>query len=161
MAEPTPTAPPPVPGLAAVPAVPAAVVSGPLPSLAAAPPAVPGNVGIGIPAPPPAAPAPAAAAPPASAANTVVVVFTPGSATLPPSATLNLRRFALAHKGVGLSVTGHGGDVLPGADAQARALDLAIRRAQAIADSLGTAGVPAANLHLRAEAAGMGGAASL
>ena len=59
---------------------------------------------------------------------------------LPPSATLNLRRFALAHKGVPVTVTGHGEAVLPGADSQSRALDLALRRAQAIAASLGDVG---------------------
>ncbi len=99
--------------------------------------------------------------PPPTAPNTVGISFTPGSATLPPSASLNLRRFALAHKGVGVTVTGHGGAVLPGADSQSRALDLALRRAQAIAASLATAGVPAVNLHLHAEAAGQGGSVSL
>ena len=95
------------------------------------------------------------------ATNSVQVSFTPGSAELPPSAPLNLRRFALAHKGVPVTITAHGEAVLPGADSQSRALDLALRRAQAIAASLATAGIPAANLHLHAEAAGQGGSASL
>jgi outer membrane protein OmpA-like peptidoglycan-associated protein len=153
---------PSVPDIGAVPALPAAVASGPIPTLAGAPPASPVGLGIDIPATQIAAVsavpvAPAAAAP----ANMVLVVFTPGSATLPPSATLNLRRFALAHRGVGVTITGHGGDVLPGPDSQARALDLGLRRAQAIAASLGSDGIPAANLHLRGEAAGQGGSASL
>ena len=154
-----------VPDIGSVPAVPADVTSGPIPTLAPGPPPVPAGVGVDVPVTPiattAAEPAPAPAGPPAGPVTTVLVAFTPGSATLPPSATLNLRRFALAHRGVPLTVTGHGGEVLPGSDPQARALDLALRRAQAIAASLATAGVPAANLRLRAEAAGQGGAASL
>ena len=90
----------------------------------------------------------------------MTVVFTPGSAVLPPSAPLNLRRFALAHKGAAVTITGKGEAVLPNPDAQARALDLGAapgagdrRRRSA------TAGVSAANLHLRAQAAGQGGPA--
>ena len=94
-------------------------------------------------------------------AATVQVSFTPGSAQLPPSASLNLRRFALAHKGVPVSITGHGEAAQPGVDAQGRALDLALRRAQAIAASLATDGIPPVNLHLRAEAAGQGGSVGL
>ena len=203
---PAPAAPAPVvkpgtdiPSLASVPAVTAAVVSGPLPALAGEPPASP--VGLGpIPvfragppvsnvpkpaaAPPAAPPAPAAAPPlldtllsqtavpratgdtiykpPAiPVASSVAVAFTPGSAVLPPSAPLELRRFALAHKGVPVTVTGHGDDVLPGSDPQSRALDLALRRAQAIAAALATSGIPAANLRLHAEAAGHGGSVTL
>jgi outer membrane protein OmpA-like peptidoglycan-associated protein len=151
-----------IPAIADVPAVPASVTAGPLPSLAAAPPPAPTGLG-GLPTnPAPVAVAqPAQPALPAASSNTIVVDFTYGSDTLPPSANLNLRRFALAHKGAAVTVTGHGGDVLPGADAQSRALDLALRRARAMAESLNTAGIPAANLHLRAEAAGRGGVASL
>lgn len=93
--------------------------------------------------------------------GSVTVGFTPGSAALPPSASLDLRRFALSHKGVPVTITGHGEMVLPGADAQSRALNLALQRAQAIAASLTTAGIPATNLRLHAEAAGKGGTASL
>ncbi len=98
---------------------------------------------------------------PVAVTAAVAVIFTPGSAELPPSATLTLRRFALAHKGVPVTVTGHGEVVLPGADSQSRALDLALRRAQAIAASLSTAGIPPTNLRLHAVAAGHGGTASL
>jgi hypothetical protein len=91
----------------------------------------------------------------------VRIAFTPGSTTLPPSATLNLRRLALAHKGGTFNVTGEGEAVLPSLDAQARALDLALKRAQSIAASLAAAGVPVSNLHLHAQAAGQGGSASL
>ena len=151
----------PVPDIGAVPAVPADVTSGPIPSLAPNPPPLPSSVGLDIPVSPPPSPAFTLQAAPKAPPNTVLIAFTPGSATLPPSATLNLRRFALAHRGAALTVTGHGADVLPGPDPQARALDLALRRAQAIAASLATAGVQAASLHLRADAAGQGGSASL
>ncbi len=181
--QPAPAAAAPEEGIAAVPAVPALVASGPLPTLAAAPP--PLAIGLGGAPPPSASPTPTVqasaapplaphgkspAAPPATAGVTapaaapvtlVAVAFTPGSDELPPSAPLTLRRFALAHKGTPLTVTGHGGVVLPTPDAQSRALDLGLRRAQAIAASLATAGVPSANLRLRAEAAGQGGTASL
>ena len=101
------------------------------------------------------------AAPPVPPSGAVTVTFTPGSAVLPPSANLTLRRFALTHKGVAVTVTGRGEAVLPGADSQARALDLALRRAQAIAASLTADGVPPVNLRLHAEAAGQGGSVSL
>ena len=162
-AAPSPAPPPsPVlPGISAVPAVPELVTSGPLPTLAGAPPPLAVGLGSAVlpapPDPPPVANAAQAAVP----VTLVMVAFTPGSDELPPSAPLNLRRFALAHKGVALTVTGHGGVVLPTPDSQSRALDLALRRAQAIAASLATAGIPAANLHVRAEAAGQGGTASL
>ena len=188
-----------VPALASVPAVAAAVVSGPLPSLAAAPPAAP--VGFGVmpstvaslrsaatnataaaPAaslaaatPPkplldtllsqtvvPRAPGDTIYKPPVvPVASSVAVAFSAGSAVLPPSAPLDLRRFALAHRGVPVTVTGHGDDILPGPDPQSRALDLALRRAQAIAAALATSGIPAVNLRLHAEAAGRGGSVSL
>lgn len=151
---------PPLPDISSLTAIPATVASGPLPNFAAAPPPAPGNVGLEIPVAPPAAanaPPPAASAP----AGGVVIVFTPGSAMLPPSATLDLRRFALAHRGGNFNITGHGEVVLPTLESQSRALDLGLRRAQAIAGSLSAAGVPASNLHLHAEAAGQGGMITL
>lgn len=151
-----------LPGLADVPPVPAVVTAaGSAPALAGTPPPPPADVGLQIPPPAPPSPAvpPQVAPPPVS--NTVQIAFTPGSAELPPSATLALRRFALAHKGVPLTVTGHGSAVLPGAESQTRALVLGLKRAKAIAASLEAAGVPPANLRLHAEAAGLGGSASL
>ncbi len=196
-----------IPSLASVPAVAAPLVSGPLPSIAAAPPASPIGLGPVSVSPGPgsgptvtptataAATATGTASVPVTAAavapkplvdrllsqtvtpiapgdtiykppaipvtSTVAISFTPGSAELPPSAPLNLRRFALAHKGVAVTITGHGEAVLPGADSQSRALDLALRRAQAIAASLASNGIPAVNLHLHAEAAGLGGSVGL
>ena len=145
----------------AVPAVPAAIASGPLPVFAAAPPPTPAGLGLAMPPPAPAPLMPSAPPAPPVPANTVAVSFTPGSATLPPSATLNLRRFALAHRGVPLTVLGRGEAAGPAPDAQVAALRLALRRARAIAASLAAAGIPAANLRLRADAAGTGGLATL
>ena len=156
------------PSLSLVPPVAAALVAGPLPTLAAAPPAAPS--GLGVVTAPTATTASTTAAMATAAVpvvattpsdKLVTVAFTSGSAVLPPSAYLTLRKFALAHKGVPVTITGHGEAVLPGADSQSRALDLGLRRAEAIAASLGTAGVPAVNLRLRAEATGQGGSASL
>ena len=94
-------------GIDSVPALPASVAAGPLPNLAAAPPPPAAGLGVLVPPAPPSVAAPAEAAPVAAAANPnlVRIVFTPGSTTLPPSATLNLRRFALAHKGGAFNVT--------------------------------------------------------
>jgi outer membrane protein OmpA-like peptidoglycan-associated protein len=167
---PPPVSAPEVSAIDSVPPIATAVASGPLPALAGAPPA--GPAGLGPLFTPPAAaadgrpskPAAAPAAPvvaPAASGSVVSVVFTPGSATLPPSATLNLRRFALAHKGVPITITGHGEAVLHSPEAQSGALDLALRRAAAIAVPLAAAGVSAANLRLHAEAAGQGATASL
>lgn len=156
---PKPAGPAPLsPGIDSVPAVPASVASGPLPDFAAAPPARPAGIAVPAAVVSVAAPRQGVAAKPD---NGVAVVFTPGSAVLPPSAPLSLRSFALAHKGAAITVTGHGDSVLPSADAQARALQLALQRAQAIAASLATAGVSASNLRVRAEAAGAGGSATL
>ena len=149
----------PVPAIGSVAQPAAAVASGPVPPLAAAPPTLPAVEGYTPPLPPPVA----AAAPPAAApvANTVQVAFSPGSSTLPPSAPFNLRKFALQHKGVPVIVVGHGESVQPNADAQGQALELGLKRAQAIAASLTEAGIPAANLRLSADAAGTGGVARL
>jgi len=147
------------PALDAVPQPAAAIVPGELPAVPANPPALPAVEGYRVPAAPP--PTPAVVLAPAPVVNGVQIAFTPGSSTLPPSAPLTLRTFALAHRGVPLAVVGHGENVRPDADAQGRSLALALKRAQAIAVSLGEAGVPAANLRLSAEAAGSGGLARL
>ncbi len=149
----------PTPSLDTVPKPVAAAVSGELPLVPQEPPALPTVEGYRTPVAPPATPAVAAA--PAPVVNGVQIAFTPGSSTLPPSASLTLRTFALAHRGVALAVVGHGENVRPDADAQGRSLELALKRAQAIAASLGEAGVPAVNLRLSAEAAGPGGLARL
>ena len=158
---PAPAKPAPAPtlGIDSVPAIPAAIASGPLPEFAAAPPPAP--VGFETPSPLPPPDKPIAAAPPASLPNGVAVDFTPGSSNLPPSATLHLRRFVLAHPGAALVVTGRGDAVLPNPAAQSRALDLALKRAQAIAASLNRAGVADGHMHLHAEARGTSSTATL
>ncbi len=149
-----------LPGIDTVPAVPDAAASGPLPDLAAAPPPPP--AGFDLPTGTPTAAPPAAVPkPPPAPANSVAIAFTPQSSTLPPSAALRLQQFVVAHKGAPLLVTGRGDGLLRNADAQARALDLGLKRAQAMATFLAQAGVAAANLHLRADAAGTGGIVSL
>ncbi len=158
-AQPVATAPSAVAALDTVPQPAAAAVPGALPDVPREPPPLPAVEGYRTPVPPPATPAAAPA--PAPVVNGVQIAFTPGSSTLPPSAPLNLRNFALAHRGVALAVIGHGENAQPNMDAQARALELALKRARAIAASLGQAGVPAANLRLSAEASGTGGLARL
>ncbi len=170
----TPAPPPPTPPVAApvtpavavstpsldtVPQPPAAPVSGALPPIPQDPPALPAVEGYRTPAAPPATPALAPA--PAPVVNGVQVAFSPGSSALPPSASLTLRNFAIAHRGVRLAVVGHGESTRADVDAQGRSLELALQRAQAIAVSLGQAGVPPANLRLSAEASGTGGLARL
>jgi outer membrane protein OmpA-like peptidoglycan-associated protein len=99
--------------------------------------------------------------PPAPLSNGIVVAFTPGSSTLPPSATLTLRRFVLAHRTAGFAVVGHGDGGPKDADSQSRAMELALKRAASIATSLGSAGVPANKIQMRADAVGTGSTATL
>jgi outer membrane protein OmpA-like peptidoglycan-associated protein len=147
-------------GLDSVPAPADAVESGPLPDFAAAPPAVPQGLGVVVPPPPPVA-APLIVKPPAPTPGGVFVAFTPGSSTLPPSATLTLRRFVMAHRTAGFAVVAHGDGGAKDADSQSRAMELGLKRAAAIATSLGSAGVPANKIQLRADAIGTGSAATL
>jgi outer membrane protein OmpA-like peptidoglycan-associated protein len=101
------------------------------------------------------------AAPRTSLANGVSIAFTPGSSTLPPSATLTLRRFAMAHRGAGVLITGRGDGGAKDADAQSQAMELGFKRAAAIATSLGAAGVSPPHLKLQADALGTGSTAIL
>lgn len=151
----TPAAP--MPSLSEVPAVPAAIASGAMPDFAAGPP--PAAQGFGDFAPPPLTVAPTPA--PAFVPGGVVVAFSPGSSSLPPSAPATLSKFAQGHRGVPVAVTGRGEAVLRSADAQSRGMDLAFKRVQAIAVALSAAGIPASSLRLHAEAAGYGGSATL
>lgn len=148
---PAPTAPAePTAAIGSVPAIPVAIPDVPLPALADAPPPVPTGLEIAMPMPPADAPiiAKLAVAPP----NGISVAFTPGSSTLPPSATLIIRRFVLAHRGARIAITGHGDAAGRDAEAQSRSLDLGLKRAGAIAASLGNAGITAGNVRIAADA---------
>ncbi len=146
--------PPPMPDIDSVPPLPTPVVSGPMPELAAAPPPPPTGFGVPSPLPPPTPPI--TAAPPPGLPNGVAVAFTPGSSTLPPSANLTLRRFALAHHSAAVAVVGRGDGEAHDVDGKVRALELALKRANAIANALNAAGLPPGKVTLRAEAAGTG-----
>lgn len=91
----------------------------------------------------------------------VTIAFAPGSATLPASADAALRELAGRRAGATIAVTAGGNAAGPGADAQARALPLALRRARAIQDALVNAGVPPTALRVDAAAMGRGGEARL
>ena len=141
------------PSLDNVPALAAAVQPGPLPELAGGPP--PSPVGLGTPASAPPAPTPQVAAPTVPAVpNGVSVAFTPGSSVLPPSANLTIRRFAIAHRGVAIAVTGRGDGGGKTPEAQSQAMELGLKRAAAMAASLGASGVAPANIRLHADAIG-------
>jgi len=146
-------------GIDAVPALAAPVESGPLPDIANAPPPGPSGFGITVPLPPPTPQI--VAKPPASVPNGVAVAFTRGSSTLPPSANLRLRRYAMAHHNGQFAVIGRGDGGAKDADAQSRAVELGLKRAAAIAVSLGGSGVAPGNIHIRADAAGTDSIATL
>ena len=127
----------------------ARTASGPLPALPDAPPAPP--AGFGLP------PVPAAAAPPAG----VAVAFAPGSAELPAAADPALRALAVRRGEAGVLVTADGEARGATTQAQAAGLDLALRRARAIADAVVRAGVPEAAVRLSAAGLGRGASARL
>jgi outer membrane protein OmpA-like peptidoglycan-associated protein len=98
---------------------------------------------------------------PVSSANTIAVVFADGASSLPPSASAPLRALA-GRRGNGLiAVTGYGEAADPSPDTQAAALKLGLARAQTIATTLITDGVPASAVQIDAQAAGRGGTARL
>ncbi len=129
-----------------------AVESGPVPDLPAAAPPLPRLGGMPATVDAPAVPR----VPPP-----VAFAFRPGSAALPASADAALRGLAGRRAGAAIAVSAGGDAAGPGAEAQARALPLALRRTRAIQDVLIAAGVPAGSLHAEAAALGRGGAARL
>jgi outer membrane protein OmpA-like peptidoglycan-associated protein len=152
-------------------AQPPAAAAAPAPAMSAAPPPAPNLPGVPAaakppspawtvePPPPPAAPAQVAAA--ASPAGTLNVTFVTGSATLSPTAADSLKQLA-ARRGNGvIAVTGYGEATGNDPDAQSAALALALSRAQAIAATLTSAGVPSSAVQVGAEAIGRGGSARL
>lgn len=128
------------------------VESGPLPDLPTTEPSLPRLGGLPASANAPAVPR----VPPP-----VAFVFRQGSATLPAATEAALRGMAARRAGAAIAVVAGGDAAGPGAEAQARALPLALRRTRAIQDALVAAGVPAAALRIDAAALGRGGAARL
>ena len=165
-APPLPAAPPasPAPAAASPPAPPAAtalggpprgepaVASGPIPDLPSEAPPLPRLRGI---------PASVNAPPVPRLPPGVSVAFRPGSAALPAGADAALRELAGRRAGATIAVEAGGDAAGPGAQAQARALPLAWRRARSMEEALVAAGVPAGALRIDAAALGRGGAAHL
>ena len=133
-------------------AAPAAIVSGPIPSIPGAPPPPPRLPGL-----PPTASAPATPRP----RPAVLLQFSPGSATLTAADDASLQELAVKAAGGPVAISA-GGDASAGSLALApAALDLAWRRVQAIGARLTTAGVTQPHLHPEAHADGRGGRAIL
>ncbi len=128
------------------------VANGALPALPTSEPPRP-NI---APGPPPRA-IPVTAAPPMAPESAGTGIdFSRGSAALNVSALADVKAVA-AERGVhGIAVTGHGDAASSDAIGQSEALDLALRRAQAVATALVAQGVPYAFLRVNAEAAGRG-----
>lgn len=126
--------------------------SGPLPDLPTAEPSLPRLGGM-----PASVNAPAVPRQPPG----VSIAFRRGSSALPATADTALRELAGRRAGGSIAVAAAGDAPGPSLEAQARALPLALRRAQAIQDALVAAGVPAAALRIDAAAVGRGGAARL
>ncbi len=118
----------------------------------AAPPPPPTLAGVPqITAPP--APRPA----PAPAPQEVEVQFSRGSSALSTGAVVSLRRFADARGSARVSVIGAGDPTSVGGDA----LGLGLARAEAVANALRAAGVPADAIQIAADPAGRGAVARL
>ena len=89
------------------------------------------------------------------------MTFLNGSAALPSTAADTLKQLA-ARRGSGvIAVTGYGDAAANDPDAQSKALTLGLSRAQAMAASLASAGVPSSAVQVTAEAIGRGGSARL
>jgi outer membrane protein OmpA-like peptidoglycan-associated protein len=139
-----------------------------LPGIAAAGPRLPAAAAPAPAAVPPPAPAPTAMAaatpaqpPPSNPANTISVTFVNGSAALPSTAADTLKQLASRRGNGVIAVTGYGDASSNEPDAQSAALTLALSRAQAMANALTAAGVPATAVQIDAEAIGRGGTARL
>lgn len=139
---PAKAAPTPAP-IAAQPAPAASAPAAALPSLAETPPLPPVLPGLSVPVSPP-----TQASRPVAASTEVPIGFPAGSDALPATALPALRAVAGRRGSHPLGVVGQGeGD---------GSLDLALRRAQAVAAALVAAGVPPAAIRLSADAAGRG-----
>jgi len=91
----------------------------------------------------------------------VSIAFGPGSSALPRTATPALRQLAAKRGTAAIAVTGFGDATSREPAAQSAALSLGLARAQAIANALIGAGVPANIIRVDAEASGRGGSARL
>lgn len=91
----------------------------------------------------------------------VAIAFRTASATIPAAADAALRDLAGRRAGAEIAISAGGDAPGSGFQAQARALPLALRRAQAIQTALVAAGVPPAALHIDAAAMGRSGVARL
>jgi outer membrane protein OmpA-like peptidoglycan-associated protein len=127
------------------------------PPLPTTPPSPPDLPGIARPA------ADAATTPDAAAAqaNSVSVTFQNGSAALPSAAADKLKQLAARRGGGTIAVTGFGDAASDDPNAQSAALALGLSRAQAIAGTLTSAGVPSSAVEVDAAAIGRGGTARL
>jgi outer membrane protein OmpA-like peptidoglycan-associated protein len=136
-----------------------------LPTPPPRPPTLPGapTSAVAAPAPPPPAPpkAAAVAAVPKEVGQPVPVGFEPGSAVLPAESAEALKALAGSRKNAAILVTGFGEAASSDPEAQSAALTLGLSRAQAMAAALAKDGVPAASVHVDAQAAGRGGVARL
>jgi outer membrane protein OmpA-like peptidoglycan-associated protein len=100
---------------------------------------------------------PVTATPPVPAARVGTDVdFERRSATLNDAALADVKAIAAARGDHGVAVTGYGDASSSDALGQSDALDLGLRRAQALATALAAQGVPVASLRVNAEAAGRG-----
>jgi len=145
----------------AAPAVDAATVSVP-----AAPPPAPRIPGMDVPAitaptPPPFATPVVVPGPAPAAVLAVLVAFQPGSVDIAPQTQDALRNLAQRRGAAPLEAIGYGDAASGDPAAASAALPLALARARAIAAVLTASGVPAALVHVDAEAEGHGGAARI
>jgi outer membrane protein OmpA-like peptidoglycan-associated protein len=128
------------------------VANGPLPAIPTQEPPRP-NIAPG--APPPFVPV--TATPPLVAARIGTQVdFARRSTVLDDASLTNVKAIAAARGDRGIAITGYGDASSSDALGQAAALDLGLKRAQALATALVARGVPYASLRLNAEAAGRG-----
>jgi hypothetical protein len=83
-------------------------------------------------------------------------VFLDGAANLSQPATDEVKAFAAKRGNATIGVTGYGEAASSDPPAQSAALTLGLSRAQAIVDTLKTAGVPGNAIRISAEASGRG-----
>ena len=86
----------------------------------------------------------------------MTVSFEPGSAELTATTKDEVTKIAARRKGAAIVLTGYGDATSSDPAAQAAALQLALARANAVADAFKAAKVPETALHVGGEAAGRG-----